>query len=212
MIYNIDGDYMKKTLAPIVFLACFAILSFLILTKANGKLLSNEEAIKLGEEKYLKFLWMIDGAFNSERMGEDFIVNGNSLAKDDKIFTCKFKKKDSNECIGNNFPEEFANLFSKNITYGDVYSDGAMDYKLSYVDEEYIFNIMDGCGFNRMDNRHEISVVEVKDDSIIYKVLFRNKETNIMNKRDFILSLEDNEWKISKAFYYDLCGTKYYIG
>ena len=42
---------MKKIIVPIVFLVCLSTVSFIIFIKADD-LISNEEAIKIGEEKY----------------------------------------------------------------------------------------------------------------------------------------------------------------
>jgi hypothetical protein len=201
---------MKKTITPIVFLIILSVLSFIILTKADNKIMTNEEALKLGEEKYLKFLWMVDGVFNSDKMNNDFIINGNSLSKEDKIFTCKYKN--NNECVGDNFETEFANIFSKYITYEDVYSDGEINSIISYNNGKYLFNIIDSCSINRMDLNQKIDVTEITDNRMVYKVYYNNGEHNITNKRNFVLVLEDDEWKISNAFYHDICGMQYYIG
>ena len=53
--------------------------------------------------------------------------------------------------------------------------------------------------------------MNIDNQKIIYEVLFNNRQANKIIKRDFVLVLEDKEWKISSAFYYDLCGMRYTI-
>ena len=211
MIYNIIGDQMKKTIVPFIFLISMSIILFVVFTKASGNLLTTNEAIKIGEDKYLKFLWMVDGAFNSKRFNEDYIVNGKELSSEDKIFTCEYKKNSHNECVGKNFQTEFVNLFSNKINYNNVYSDGGLYSIISNNEGEYTFNIIDNCAINRMDVNQQIRVVDIKNNEIVFEVNSVNN-TNIENKKDFILVFDDNEWKISKAYYHDLCGTKFHIG
>ena len=198
---------MKKLFIPIVFLNSLLILSF-----ANPNIvLTNNEALHIGVDKYLKFLWMVDGAFNSERLKEDFIVNGEKIKEDSKLFTCKYKKSNSKECIGNNFEKEFNKLFSKNISYQKVYTDEAIYSWILYKDEKYIFKNLNNCSTNRMGLNHSIKVIDNNKDKIIYEVMFENKASHLINKKDFTLIKEDNDWKISTAFYYDLCGMHYTI-
>ena len=198
---------MKKITIPIIFLISLSIMSFVITTIAKNTLLSFEDATKLGEEKYLRFLWIVDGAFNSERNNEDFIVNGKKLNKEEILFTCKYKDKKSKECVGNNFKEEFKKIFSKEISYNDVYSDGITYSWYSYQDDKHIFNNSFSCDFKRMSIEHSLKVIKISKDKIIYEVSFDNNRY----VKDFILINEDDEWKISKAFYHDLCELRYNI-
>ncbi len=202
---------MKKLFVPIIFMVSLSIIVFVIVIDAKGKILSSDEALKIGEERYLKFLWMVDGAFNSERFKEDYIVNGKSMKMDKDSFTCVYKKSKDKECVGNNFESEFKNLFSKTINYDKVYSDEAIYSWLSIKDGKYIFNNLDSCSVNRMGQNHELKVVKIGIDKIVYEASFINRKTNQVNNRKFILILEDNKWKISYAFYYDLCGMLYTI-
>ncbi len=202
---------MKKAIIAIVILICLSILFFVIFTKADDETLTFEKALEIGEEKYLKFLWIVDGAFNSERFKEDFIVNNRKLGEEEKVFICKYPNKKSKECIGNNFENEFQKLFSKKINYEKVYSDDVLYSWISLKNGEYVFNDIDSCNVNRMGINHQLKVMNISDTKIIYEVEFLNNQTSKMTKRDFVLVLEDNEWKISSAFYYDLCGMRYTI-
>jgi hypothetical protein len=187
-------------------------MSFIFFTYTNKSIITIDEALKIGEEKYLKFLWIVDGAFNSGRLDNDFKVNNKSLDAEEKIFTCKYKDKKSKECTGNNFEEEFSKIFSSRIRYDDVYSDGITYAWYKYENGKYIFNDIDNCSINRMGLDHQIKVIKIKSDRIIYEVSFKNENKETTITRDFILVLEDNEWKIEKAYYYDLCELEYNIG
>ncbi len=203
---------MKKVFIPIVFLISMSIVTFIIFTEAKKGVITNEKALELGEEKYLKFLWMVDGAFNSERLNEDFLVNDKRLSNEDKVFTCKYKHKNDVECVGNNFEKEFKKLFSKDINYKNVYSDGLDHTWYEYRDGNYIFSNLNSCGVNRMGINQQIKVINITNDKIMYQVNFKDDMTNKEITRNFSLILEDDEWKINMAYYYDLCGMKYYIG
>ena len=200
---------MKKIIVPIVFLVCLSTVSFIIFIKADD-LISNEEAIKIGEEKYMKFLWLVDGAFNNERMNGEFIVNGKKMNNKDKVFTCKYQKNNI-ECVGNNFEKEFSNLFSNNIRYDNVYSDGNIYSWYKYQNNKYVFNNLNNCNINRMGLNHKLNVDMISKDELIYDIVFIDNQIEHVNKKKFILVLENNEWKISKAYYHDLCGMNYYI-
>ena len=197
---------MKKVTIQLCFLISLGVMSFVLMTTAKGTMLTNEQALLLGESKYLKFLWIVDGAFNNERFNEDFIVNGKKLDNKDIVFTCKYNK--TNVCIGNNFKEEFNNLFSKNIKYDDVYSDGITYSWYRYEDNKDIFNNMDSCNVNRMNLEHSLKVIKINKDVVFYEVSFDDSK----HVKEFNLVLEGNEWKISKAFYHDLCELRYNIG
>lgn len=200
---------MKKIYIPIVILLFLGILAFVVFTKADEIILSKEKVIEIGEEKYLKFLWMVDGAFNSDRIYGDFSVNGKTLSNEEKVFKCVYNK--SKECIGENFEIEFSKLFSSKINYDLVYSDNLIYKWYSYENGIYKFNNLDNCSINRMSPEQNLELVKKDNNKIIYKVWFNNRQTNKINEQDFILVYEDNEWKIDTAFYYDMCGMKYSI-
>lgn len=206
MIYNVYGGTMKKVITIIMILLCFCIITFVVFTKADNNVLTKEEALHLGEEKYLKFLWMVDGAFNSERLNGDFLVNNKRLSDEDKVFTCKYKNNKTSECVGNNFEVEFKKLFSNNINYERVYSDGTIYDWITFKNGDYYFNNLNTCNIKRMELNHSLKVIKIDDKMIIYEV-----SMNKYSKRDFILIYEDGKWKINTAFYHDLCGMKYFI-
>lgn len=198
---------MKRIFIPLLFIVSLSIASLI----NPNKVLSSSEALALGIDKYLKFLWMVDGAFNDERLNEEFVVNNKRLNEEDKIFTCEYKNTKSKECIGNNFETEFRKLFSKNINYEKVYTDQTIYSWISYKNEKYIFENLNNCNVDRMGINHNIKVVNIKNDKIIYEILFENRQSHLINKKYFKLVNEDNEWKIGSAFYYDLCGMRYTI-
>lgn len=199
---------MKRVFIPILFLIGLSVFS---IVKPNPEVLEYNEALQIGVDKYLKFLWMIDGAFNNERFKEEFTVNGNKMLDKDKVFTCTYKNKKSKECVGNNFESEFKKLFSKSISYERVYSDQTIYSWISIKNGKYVFKNLDNCHVDRMGISHQIEVVSIKSNEIVYDVLFENKQAKQTNKKDFKLILEDGNWKISSAFYYDLCGMHYII-
>lgn len=198
---------MKRIFIPLLVIVSLSVVSYV---KPN-KALSNSEALALGTDKYLKFLWIIDGAFNNERFNEEFLVNNKKIKEEDKIFTCKRQNTKSKECIGHNFETEFEKLFSKNIGYEKVYTDSAIYSWISYKDDKYVFKNLDNCSIDRMGINHNIEVIDIKRDKIIYRVSFENRRSHLINKRKFELVKENNEWKINEAFYYDLCGMRYAI-
>ena len=199
---------MKRVFIPILFLIGLSVVSFI---KPNPEVLEYNEALQMGVNKYLKFLWMVDGAFNNERYKEEFTVNGNKMLDKDKVFTCTYKNKKSKECIGNNFENEFKELFSKNISYERVYSDQAIYSWISFTNGKYVFKNLNNCNVDRMSKEQYISVDSIKSDEIVYTVLFEGRQSHQTNKKDFKLVLENGKWKVSSAFYYDLCGMHYII-
>ncbi len=198
---------MKKIGILVIGLITFAILLFVIFTKADI-VMSNEEALSLGEEYYLKFLWMVDGAFNPDK--EDFIVNGKTIKDEDKVFSCKLNKKD-NTCMGNNFEEEFNKTFANNINYDDVYSDGKIYTWYTYKDGKYIFNDLNNCSIDRMPINQEIKVNDITRDNLVFKVTMKDASSIKEKNYTFSLVLEKNGWRINKAYYRDICGLDYYI-
>ncbi len=198
---------MKKVIIPVIFVI---VLSIVFLIYKNISLNNyRAKALDIGINKYLEFLWIVDGAFNKDN--EDYLVNGISLSNDNKLFKCTYNNKKSNECLGDNFEEAFNNLFASNISYDNVYSDGLMYSWYTIDNGNYYFNNFDNCHVNRMDLNHKIEVTNIKNNELSYKVTFTDQDTKKVNTRDFILVLENNNWKIKRAFYHDKCGVKYYI-
>ena len=198
---------MKKIGILVIGLVFFVIILFVIFTKADA-VMSNEEALGLGEEYYLKFLWMVDGAFNSDK--EEYTVNGKIIKEKDKVFSCKIKNKD-NKCTANNFEKEFNKTFASNINYDNVYSDGKIYTRYTYKDGKYIFNNVNNCSIDSMPVNQEIKVKDITRDNLVFKITM--KDTNSIKEKyyTFSLILEKDGWRINKAYYRDLCGLDYYI-
>lgn len=201
---------MKKTLILICSLLVISILLFVILTKAEDKI-SEKDALAIGEEKYLEFLWMVDGAFNSEKLDGDFVVNGKILSDANKIFTCTYKNKNDDNCVGNNFESEFKKLFADNITYNDVYSDDDFYTWIKYENGKYIFHNLDNCNVTRMNLEQTITLESISNDKLVFFVIHENKSQTKIRKKDFVLIKENDDWKVSKAYYHDICELDYYI-
>ncbi len=176
---------MRKLFTPLIFILCLSTIIFIIFIKDKGIILTNSEASRIGEEKYLMFLWMVDGAYNSKKINNDFIVNNKKLNDKDKIFTCKYINKKS--CVGNNFESEFHKLFSSKITYEKVYSDGAIYSWINNENGKYIFNNLNTCDINRMGINHKLEISKIDNNKVIYQVTFNNDKNNELNKREFIL-------------------------
>jgi len=194
---------MKK-IVGLIGIVCLAILLFVIFVKADDTIISKEEALKIGEEKYLEFLWMVDGAFNNERFNGEFIVNEKKL--DNYSFDCVYNnKKDS--CISKNFEESFNKLFVKRIRPQDVYGDGITFSWYTKIKDGYEFNNTSNCSVKRMGLNQSINIKEIYENKIEYLVYFDDLTVDKL----FVLEKENGEWKISQAYYHDLCKLDYYI-
>ena len=203
---------MKKTIVLIIILIITSILLFVIFTRADDQKLTESEALEIGEEKYLEFLWMVDGAFNSERFVGEFNVNGKVLSDTNKKFTCTYKNKKDNSCIGNNFPMEFKRIFSSDISYNEVYGDGSFDTWFKYEKGKYIFTNMNNCSTNRMKLNQSISVQNIDKDKLTFNVSSNDVGNENSLIRMFVLIKENDDWKISRVYYHDVCEMDYYIG
>ena len=73
------------------------------------------------------------------------------------------------------------------------------------------FNSLATCNINRMNTNQELKIMNISDTRITYEVLFKDNQISHILKREFVLVLEDDEWKVSRAFYHDLCGMRYTI-
>lgn len=202
---------MRNTLLLISILIFISIIMFVVFTKANYPILSDEEALKIGEEKYLEFLWIVDGAFNSERMDREFTVNGQKFDKDKAGFTCIYQNKQDDTCVGNNFEEFFHNLFASKITYNQVYGDASGNMWLQYTKGKYLFTNINTCSINGMTLKQNIKIHSISNQELVFDVSYE-EDANQNMERTFSLIMEDNKWKISKAYYEDLCEIKYHIG
>lgn len=185
-----------------------AIISFVHLTSADPPLSTNE-ALKIGEEVYLQFLWMVDGAFNDQRFNYTFKVNNHVLKDEDKFFQCTYTNaKDS--CISSNFESAFDKLFSSQINYDQVYSDGVVHTWYEKKNNKYVFANINTCNSVRMSENHHLTVLKIERGQITYKVQFDNGNY-IDCEKFFAIHYEDASWKITRAYYHDLCGIDYNI-
>ena len=202
---------MKKMIILIVSLVSISIILFVIFTGASNTKLTESEALKIGEEKYLEFLWMVDGAFNNERLAGEYIVNNKKLDDTSKVFTCTYKNKNDLTCLGENFEEEFRKLFVSSIDYDKVYGDSTLYSWMKYEDGKYFFTSLKSCNVIRMSLNQSIEVKEISSDKLEFNVSFENSDSNIKKNRVFVLSNENSLWKVSKAYYHDLCEMDYNI-
>jgi hypothetical protein len=147
---------------------------------------------------------MVDGVFNNEKLQSEILVNGKR--EENKIFTCTYQKK-SNMCISKNFIEEFNKLFVKRIRPDKVYGDGVTFTLFNKTKDGYEFINDNNCSTKRMSLNQTLKVKKFTDKQIDYIVSY---EDSLLDKA-FVLEKEDNEWKISKAYYHDLCKMDYYI-
>ena len=200
---------MKKQGLLILIIICMCVPFFIVFTKADNGF-NEKEILNLGEEMYLKFLWLVDGSFNEERMDGEYSVNGKKLGKESKIFECSYLKNNKETCVGNGFSEEFNKIFSSNINYDDVYGDILTYNWYKFEDGKYYFTNPNNCKVNRMNLEQKIHIKEVNDDKIIYTVSYINNYNRVINN-DFVLIKENNNWKIREAYYYDLCEMEYHI-
>ncbi len=174
------------------------------------------DPLTIGEEKYLEFLWIVDGAFNDSRFKEKIKVNGKELSDDNKKFTCTYEKG-SNTCLAANFEEAFANVFASNIKYDDVYSDGLAIKWYEKRGDNYYFKNTNSCNGERMSTEQTLEFVEQDSDKLVFKVTYiDNIAAGIYKGRrkvvkDFILVKEDSDWKVSTAHYHDPCYMDYNI-
>ena len=192
---------MKKKIF-IFILMLITIVLFTSISFGFNDSLMEDDALSLGEDKYLEFLWMVDGAFNDKEIR----VNNKILEKDKMSFTCE--KNNHKECIGKNFPQAFNHLFSKNISYEDVYSDKESFYWMHEHDDNFYFSYSYYCNHSNMEN-YSIKVNSEEKDKITYEI--SNLDSSRTFYKLFVLIKEDNEWKVSEAFYRDNCMFDYYI-
>lgn len=201
---------MKKLWIFLGIIIVLSIISFFIFTDAKGLMMSNNEALRIGEEKYLEFLWMVDGAFNDSRYKESFIINGKETNYN-KDFTCTYSKGNNKTCFSDNFEESFKNLFVSSIKYDDVYSDGVSFAWYEKTSNGYKFTNMNTCNVKRMSKEQKVKVIGVKNDELSFEIEYEKNESYILHKL-FVLKFEDGKWKVSNAYYHDLCHMDYEIG
>ena len=164
-------------------------------------ILSQDKALKLGEKKYLEFLWMVDGVFSNTK----YKVN------DKEIKNSIISKPKDNSFVIDNFEEVFHNLFVNSISYNQVYGDGISFSWYKKENDKYIFSPDFECSNKKMGINHEIKVLNINRNEILYSVFFKDIDDDKEYKREFVLTYENHKWKISKAYYHDSCRMDYYI-
>ncbi len=197
---------MKKSLwivICLILLICVLFVKYIPYVKENN-------VLKIGEEKYLEFLWIVDGAFNDDRYNETFKVNGNSL-DNDKLFKCIYSKN-SNTCKGENFEEAFSNLFKMGFSYDDVYGDKVSFEWYEKIDDYYYFTNINSCNSGRMSIEHNLVIKKIESNRLTYQVTFNDDKSKRIYDKLFVLEKEKDKWKVSKAYYHDPCYMDYNIG
>lgn len=198
----------KMFLIPIL---CI-MLAFVVMNISfqNHYLLSKEGALAIGEQKYLEFLWFVDGALTDDW---NYTVNDKTLTKENYPFVCKQDMK-SKKCTIDDFDNILHRLFSKTITYDSVYSDGISYSWYEKQNSKFILNYDTNCSVRKMSKEQTISVIKITHDEIQYEISFDDNYSKY-NLHDFdkkfVLVKEDNHWKIKNAYYHDSCHMDYYI-
>lgn len=204
---------MKKTLLFIGILIFLSCISYIIFVEAIP-FLDYDEALLVGEEKYLEFLWLVDGAFDTKE--QPYIVNGKELKEENKTFKCIYKNN-KKSCIAKNFKETFDNLFSHTISYEKVYSDGVSFSRMNKKEDDYIFTVINTCNISEMPKIQTLEVINIERGKVEYRISFEenmksgNKSLTRNYNKKFVLVYENKLWKISKAYYHDYCDLDYYI-
>lgn len=192
-------------------LVLFICVTFVIWIIDYNRILTPDEALSLGEEKYLQFLWMVDGAFNDN---EEYLVNGHSLSNDNRPFNCTFDKKNKT-CLVKDFESLFHKYFVNSLSVEQVYSDKLSFKHYEMQDDDIIFNANSICGSNRMNLKQNITVVEIERRKIKYLITYDNDEDSPNRfrefKKEFVLKYENRKWKVAKAYYHDSCRMDYNI-
>ena len=202
--------FIKRFLRVMIVITSLTIISIIIYILLNP-MLSYEEALMVGEEKYLDFLWMVDGAFNNERYHESFSVNGKS--KVSSKFTCNYSLKNNNLCVSDNFKDSFEELFSSKIHYETVYGDGTSYNWFEEKSEKFIFNNANFCSNGRMSMKHYLEPLLIERNKITYKITFVDDELHTPRfiEKIFILRKENRKWKVFSAYYHDPCYMDYNV-
>ena len=216
----------KRHLYLILFIVLIIIVVIILMLTYNkeknvdiiaDRNLTEKEALELGEDKYLRFLWMVDGAFNDYRYDGTFEVNGKKLTDKYKIMSCIYPANNQKKCVSDNFEKPFRDLFISNISFGDVYSDGLSFFWYEKIDDKYYFSNINTCNASRMSLKHTLTVEKISKNEIVYSIKFVDNvlsgdfKGNNTYSKPFILSLENEKWKISKAYYHDPCYMDYNI-
>lgn len=187
------------------------------LNKDDNRNINKEiDELSIGEQKYLEFLWMVDGAFNYERYNkEEFFVNDKKLERKPS-FLCNYDK-DMKTCEGVNFEDNFHKLFASNVKLDIVYGDGVSIRWYEKLEDKYLFTNTNGCDAGRMNTKQKITVENTANNKITYKVIYDEELKSGIYKgqhhfdKKFVLVYENDDWKVSEAYYHNPCYMDYDI-
>jgi len=181
----------------------------------NKNITDEVDLLSLGEEKYLEFLWMVDGAFNDQRYNNEISVNGKVL--EIKLdFTCVYDEE-KKTCQGINFEKNYKDIFASNIEIDSVYGDGVAVRWYEKKDNEYYFENSNSCNIGRMSLKQNLKLISNNDNKLVYQVTYDEEISGGIYKgdhhfeKDFVLIYENGKWKVSEAYYHDPCYMEYII-
>lgn len=177
-------------------------------------LLTEEEALDVGVNKYLAFLWIVDGIFNTDD-NFTYVVNGKELTDENKIISCRNDITKDKKCIIDDFETSFKNLFAHNIDYQKVTGDDMSSISVSIKDNQYTFKNISLCNEYHMGRLHHLKIESIERNKIVYQVSFEDESIGKVigrtYEKTFVLVNENRTWKISKAYYHDSCHMDYNI-
>ena len=198
---------MKKYWIIVISLIIF-VLSIFTFLRFKG--LSIDDAISLGENKFLEFTWITYGAFNDD---ENITINGKRLNDSHKIITCEAI---NGKCFVRDFEQVYHRLFSKKVEMKKVYGDKFSFNWYEVIDNQYYFNYPKNCSIHSVIKDFSLKLVSNTFNKIVYEIEYLDEGiSHDQEKRkavkQFILVKEDNDWKIAEAFYRDVCMMSYNI-
>ena len=170
------------------------------------------DEVKIGVNKYLEFLWMIDGAFDKTKT--KFEVNGEKI--NDLSFKCEYRGT-NDKCYGVNFEENYNKLFSNKVSMNRVYGDGVSLKWYDKIDGEYVFYVKNSCNVGRMNTKQSLILTEKTSKELKFKVYYNENISSGFFKgehaydKEFVLVKEDGSWKVRKAYYHNPCYIEYNI-
>ncbi len=170
------------------------------------------DEIKIGINKYLEFLWMVDGAFDTSK--NKFEVNGEKI--NDLSFKCEYRGT-NDKCYGVDFEENYNRIFSKQVSINRVYGDGVSLKWYEKVGNDYVFYPPKSCTVKRMNLKQSIILKEKTSKELKFLVYYNETvdsgffKGNHQYEKEFVLVKEDGSWKVRKAYYHNPCYIEYNV-